>query len=142
MVKIISDTSTLYSIDEAKQRGFDVSPLSVTINDNTYEEFEDITTEEFIEIINQGHIPKSSQPSIGRVKDLYDSYPDDQILNITMADGLSGTYKSAELAKTMANNPENITVFNSKTLCGPHRTIVETAVDMAKNGSESQLFFI
>ena len=36
MVRIISDTSTLYSTAQAAEAGFAVSPLSVTINGKTY----------------------------------------------------------------------------------------------------------
>lgn len=131
MIRIISDTSTLYSVSEAEKKGIYVSPLSVTINDKTYEEFEEIQTEEFVDLIRQGHIPLSSQPAIGKVVDLYDQFPEDEILNITMADGLSGTYQSALMAKNMVENNERITVLNSKTLCGPHRTLVEYAKQMA-----------
>lgn len=43
--------------------------LIVTINGKTYREYEDINTEEFINIINEGHIPVSSQPAIwGSIK--------------------------------------------------------------------------
>lgn len=131
MIRIISDTSTLYSVSEAEEKGIYVSPLAVTINDKTYEEFEEIQTEEFVELIHQGHIPLSSQPAIGRVVDLYNRFPEDEILNITMADGLSGTYQSALLAKNMVDDSERITVLNSKTLCGPHRTLVEHAKRLA-----------
>lgn len=131
MIRIISDTSTLYSVSEAEKKGIYVSPLAVTINDKTYEEFEEIQTEEFVDLIHQGHIPLSSQPAIGKVVDLYDQFPEDEILNITMADGLSGTYQSALMAKSMVENNERITVLNSKTLCGPHRTLVEYAKQMA-----------
>lgn len=131
MIRIISDTSTLYSVSEAEEKGIYVSPLAVTINDTTYEEFNDIQTEEFVDLIHQGHIPLSSQPAIGRVVDLYNRFPEDEILNITMADGLSGTYQSAILAKDMAKDSERITVLNSKTLCGPHRTLVEHAKHLA-----------
>ena len=39
MIRIVSDTSTLYSTSQARESGFDVSPLSVTINNQTYREF-------------------------------------------------------------------------------------------------------
>ena len=65
MVRIVSDTSTLYSTAQAREAGFDVSPLSVTINGETYREFDEISSEEFVSIINQGHMPTSSQPAIG-----------------------------------------------------------------------------
>ena len=40
MIRIVADTSTLYSTAQAKDAGFDVSPLSVTINGQTYREFD------------------------------------------------------------------------------------------------------
>ncbi len=131
MVRIISDTSTLYSIKEGLKIGLDIAPLSVFIKNKTYIELEEIETEEFIKIINEGYIPTSSQPSIGKVIELYNKYPKDEIINITMADGLSGTYNTACMAKTMVDNPDRITVLNSKTLCGPHRYLVETALNLS-----------
>lgn len=140
MVRIISDSSTLYSVQEAKDNGLEIIPLTVTINDVTYKEFEEINTEEFIDIINEGHVPISSQPSIGEVIDLYNKYPNEEIINISMADGLSGTYTSACTAKGLADNPENIEVVNSKTLSGPHRYIVDVAVKLAKiNKSKDEI---
>ena len=98
MIRIVSDTSTLYSTSQARESGFDVSPLSVTINNQTYREFDEISSEEFVSIIRQGHMPTSSQPAIGAVAALYEKYADDEILNIAMAHGLSGTYSSAVAA--------------------------------------------
>lgn len=134
MIKIISDSSTLYSIKEGQANNVDIAPLSVTINDKTYREFEDIETKEFIDIINEGSIPKSSQPSIGEVIELYKKNKDAEIINISMADGLSGTYNSACIAKSMDENPDRIDVINSKTLCGPHRYLVDLAVKLAEKG--------
>ena len=92
MVRIISDTSTLYSTTQARENGFDVSPLSVAIAGKSYREFDEITSEEFVAIIRQGHMPTSSQPAIGEVEALMNRYPDDEIINVAMAAGLSGTY--------------------------------------------------
>ena len=133
MVRIVSDTSTLYSTAQAIEAGFRVSPLSVTIAGNSYKEFEEISSEEFVGIINQGNLPVSSQPSIGDVVAMYEQYPDDEILNISMAMGLSGTYQSAVSAAEIAGGGERIRVINSRTLCGPHRYLVEKAVELAKN---------
>ena len=44
MIRIVSDTSTLYSTTQAREAGFDVSPLSVTIADKTYREFDEISS--------------------------------------------------------------------------------------------------
>lgn len=131
MIRIVSDSSTLYTVEEGLKNNIDIAPLSVTINNKTYIENEEITTEEFIDIINEGHVPISSQPSIGQVVDIYNKYPNDEIINISMADGLSGTYNSACTAKTLAEHPENIDVVNSKTLCLPHKYLVDVAAKLA-----------
>lgn len=136
MLKIMSDTSTLYSPAQAEEIGLCVVPLSVTINGTSYREFEEIGSKEFVEIINQGHMPTSSQPAVGEVLDAYHKYADCEILNISMADGLSGTYASAVAAKQAMENGDHVTVVNSKTLCGPHRYMVQKAVKMASEGFE------
>ena len=138
MVRILADTSTLYSTTQAEQAGFHVSPLSVTIAGNSYREFDEISAEEFVAIIRQGHMPTSSQPAIGAVADLYARFCEDEILNIAMAHGLSGTYSNAVSAAQMSEDPDRITVLNTRTLCGPHRYLTEIAVKMAAAGASRQ----
>ena len=60
MIRIISDSSTLYSVEEGIKNNIDIVPLTVTIDGNTYKENEEINSEEFIEIINKGNMPISS----------------------------------------------------------------------------------
>ena len=134
MVRIVSDTSTLDSTTQATEAGFTVAPLSVTIAGKSYREFDEITSEEFVEIIRQGHMPTSSQPAIGEVVDMYNQYPGEEIINVTMALGLSGTYTSAVAAAQMCDHADKISVINTRTLCGPHRYLVEKAVQWAKEG--------
>lgn len=138
MIRIVSDSSTLYSIEEGKEIGVEILPLSVTIDNDTYKENEEITTEKFIDIINKGHLPITSQPAIGDVINIYEKYPDDEIINITMADGLSGTYSTACSAKAIVENPDRIEVINSKTLCGPEKYLVDTAINLANDGKSKE----
>ena len=134
MVRIVSDTSTLYSTAQAEQAGFAVSPLSVTINGKSYREFDEISSEQFVSIIHEGHMPTSSQPAVGEIAAMYERYAGEEIINIAMAEGLSGTYNGAVAAAGMVDDGD-ITVINSRTLCGPHRYMVEKAVEMANNGA-------
>lgn len=138
MIRIISDSSSLYSVEKGQANGVIIAPLTVTINGQTYREYEDIKTSEFIDIINEGHIPTSSQPSIGEVLEIYKKYEEDEIINISMADGLSGTYNSACMAREMDDNKERISVINSKTLCGPEKYLVDLAVALNKLGKSRQ----
>ena len=95
MVRIVADTSTLYSTAQAREAGFAVSALSVSIAGKNYREFDEISAEEFVDIIRQGHMPTSSQPALGEVEALYNEFSGEEILNVAMAHGLSGTYTSA-----------------------------------------------
>ncbi|WP_455486785.1 DegV family protein, partial [Clostridium sp.] len=63
-------------------------------------------------------------------------YEEDEIINISMADGLSGTYNSACVARGMAENPERIHVINSETLCGPQKYLVDLAAALVEEGKE------
>lgn len=134
IVRIVSDTSTLYSSAEAQQVGFSVSPLSVTVAGRTYREFDEIGSKEFVELVLQGHLPTSSQPAVGEVAELYSQFGGEDVLNIAMADGLSGTYGGAVAAAELCGGEARVTVLNSRTLCGPHRYLVENAVSMSTAG--------
>ncbi len=133
MVKIITDSSPLYTKEEAQKLGFTAIPLCISIDDWSFRDLE-VDTNNFYKKIEDGFIPKSSQPPIGEVISAYEENLNDEIINIAMADGLSGTYQSACAAKETVQNSDNITVFNSRTLCGPHRYIVDLAVKMSKLG--------
>ena len=134
MVRIVADTSTLYSTAQARAAGFAVSALSVTIAGKSYREFDEISAEEIVDIIRQGHMPTSSQPAIGEVEALYNEFAGEKILNVAMAHGLSGTYTSACAAAELCDHADQIHVINTRTLCGPHRYLVEKAVEWAKAG--------
>ena len=136
MVRIVADTSTLYSTAQAREAGFAVSALSVTIAGKSYREFDEISAEEFVSIIRQGHMPTSSQPAIGEVEALYNAFAGEEILNVAMAHGLSGTYTSARAAAELCDHAEKIHVINTRTLCGPHRYLVEQTVRWAKDGQD------
>ena len=125
----------MYSTKEAREAGFAVSPLAVTIAGESYRELDEMSAKRFVEIIGEGHMPISSQPAIGEVMALYEEFAGDEVLNITIADGLSGTYSSAVSAANMTEHAGKITVHNTETLCGPHRYMVELATKLAAAGA-------
>ena len=50
MVRIVSDTSTMYSTSQAREAGFSVSPLAVTIAGQSFRELDKMPAEEFVSI--------------------------------------------------------------------------------------------
>ena len=133
-MKIITGTGALLSPKEGEKIGVDVLPLNVIADKKSYKEYVDVTSQEFLDIVKEGHVPSSSQPSIGETMELFEKYPEEDILVINMADGLSGTYQSTVSAKESVEHSENIHVINSMTLCGPQRYLVEKAVALREQG--------
>ena len=132
-MKIITDSSSLFSSMEAKKNGFQVIPVSVMMNGRSYKDYEEITSEEMLAHIVQGAVPKSSQPAIGEMLEAYE-VTNDEILMLTIGDGLSGTYSNAVGAKNSLDNNEHIHVVNTQTLAGAYHYIVEKAVKLKNEG--------
>ena len=132
-MKIIADTATLIPPAEGESRGMTIIPVCVSINDKTYRDYSQITSGEFLDMIAQGGVPASSQPAIGDILDVLDS-GDEEMLFLTVGDGLSGAYQTAMGARNLAEDPERIHVVNSKTLGGPLRYLARKAVQLKEQG--------
>lgn len=136
MIRILTDSSALFSIQEGHAAGIDVVPLQISVQGKSYREYEEINARQLYDLILAGHQPTSSLPSLGEVMQYFNSHPNEEILVLCMADGLSGTYASiAAMADTLnLERSEKIHVLNTKTLCGPHRRLVELAVKLRQEG--------
>lgn len=143
MIKIVTDSSSLLTIEDGRAMGVESIPLCVCIETCNYRDLQ-VDMKLFYDQIKAGGIPTSSQPPIGDILEIYEQYKGSQIINITMADGLSGTYQTAMAAREMMDHKNDITVVNSETLCGPHRYMVEEAKQMVDEGEslESILEFL
>ena len=143
-MKIVTDSASLYSPAEGKQQGFTVIPACVINNGQTYKDFEDISSEDFLHMIKKGDMPTSSQPAIGDVLEVFEDNTED-ILYLSIGDGLSGTYQNAMGAKNIMDQNAHIHILDTKTLAGPQRYLVQKALklrdagfDLAKIKSELQ----
>ncbi len=132
-MKIIADTATLIPPAEGESQGMTIIPVCVSINDETYQDYSQITSAEFLKYIAEGGVPSSSQPAIGDILDVLDS-SDEEMLFLTVGDGLSGAYQTAMGARNLSENPDQIHVLNSKTLAGPLRYLAKKAVSLKEQG--------
>ena len=132
-MKIIADTATLISSKEGTDMGITVVPVCVSINDRTYKDYDDISSEEFISLIENGGVPTSSQPSVGDILEVFEGDCEEKLF-ITVGDGLSGAYQTAVGAKNAMENNSHIHVVNSKTLGGPLRYLVKKAIALKEQG--------
>lgn len=132
-MKIIADTPTLYSPQEGKDLGITVIPACTIIDGTVYRDFEDISVDEFMEKIDQGAVPTTSQPAIGDILDVFEETKD-EILFLPIGDGLSGTYQNAVGAKNSIDDNEHIHIVDTKTLAGPQRYLVQKAMKLKELG--------
>ena len=129
-MKIVSDSSVMLSVQEGAARGIEILPLAVTIGGETWLEYEEIATDDFLARVRAGAMPQSSCPPPHATLEAYDT--DDEVLHLTMADGLSGAYGVAHGLAKQAPHPDRVHVVNSQTLCAPHRALALAAVELAK----------
>lgn len=98
MVKIVTDSVTGLSADEARERDIAVASLFVNWNGVEYVE-SDLDVEEFYAKIADmvDNTPTSSQPSQHELEEIFEkiSQDGDELLGVFLSSGLSGTYEGA-----------------------------------------------
>lgn len=132
-MKIISDTASLFSIKEGKEAGVIIVPACVISEGQVYKDYEDITGEGFLEMIQSGTTPTSSQPAIGDLMEAFEEAKEDT-LALFIGDGLSGGYQNAVGAKNSMENSDHIRILDTRTLAGAERYLVQKAVLLKNKG--------
>ena len=113
---IVTDSTSDLSQDYLNDNNIHVVPLNLSIDGVSYVDQIDINSEDYIQRIEEGADVKTSQPSIGKFIELYNTLGDngDEIISIHMTSGLSGTYQTALQASQMTDS--NVTVIDSKSI--------------------------
>ncbi len=135
MIKIVTDSSSDLTMQEAKELDVQIIPLTISIGEDSYLDGVDITPEEFIEKMEESdNFPKSSQPAIGELLKLYNQLAEDgsEVLSIHLSGKLSGTSESAKAAATMSGR--KVTVVDSLFISKALGFQVREAARMAKKG--------
>mgnify|MGYP001019727187 CR=1 FL=1 len=128
-MKLITDTGSMISQKQAEDLNIILLPLQVAVDGKNYRDYFELDSDDFIEMIKESN-PTSSQPAIGEVMNAYESV--EEALHITMTKGLSATYDSA-LGVIEGNNIKHIKLFNSKTLAGTQKYLVELAASLIEH---------
>ena len=82
------------------ERKIPVVPLNCTIDDKTYRDMYDLSSEEFYRMLRAGAMPVTSQPSPQAAMDILEPILKEgkDILHLAFSSGLSGTYNSMRIA--------------------------------------------
>lgn len=132
-MKIITDTSALYTLQEGKELGIEVIPACALVDGVVYRDYEDISSEEFLRLLGEGKVATSSQPAIGDLIDIFEG-TQEEILYLAIGDGLSGTYQNAMGARNSVEQNEHIYIIDTQTLGGAQHFLVQKAIKLKKEG--------
>ena len=94
--------------------GIIVLSLKVNFGEEQFIDKVTLSSEEFYEkLVASEEIPTTTLLNPQDFLDVYEQYPDEDLIVITLAKELSGTYQSANIAKDMTDR-DNIHIIDSK----------------------------
>lgn len=139
-IKILIDSASDISIDEAKELGIELIPLKVSFGEKEYLDGVDLLPKQFYEkLIETDELPKTSQITPDRFLDSYEKLTSDgsQLLVITISSKLSNTYNSAVLASQ--EYKDKVFVVDSLNAAVGERLLCEYAIRLIKQGFDIDL---
>lgn len=121
-VKIVTDSTSYISKDEAKSLDISIVSLNVVLNGQSFREVDLDNNTFYKEMDKSGEIPTSSQPSMDEMLNTFKSIAKDgnDIVGIFLSSKMSGTYSTAHLIKDMVKEEYpnvKIEIVDSTTNC-------------------------
>lgn len=138
-VRIITDSPSDITREEAKELNINIVPLKINVDGASYREGIDITTDEFYERLEASEeLPTTSTPSPEDFLEYYKvaKEAEDDVIVITLASSLSGTYQCANLAKDMSEY-SNIHVIDSEQAALGEMVLVRYAIQLRDEGKSA-----
>ncbi len=134
-VKVMTDSGSCMDKKEAEGFGLEFLPLQISIEDKTYLDGVDLTTEELYDFLDKGYLPRTSMPPLGMIEDKFEEYKNEgvtDVILITLSSGLSGT-NSAIQASGMSHGIK-VHTLDIYTTLAPQRYWAISAAKLAKEG--------
>ena len=131
---ILTDTNSGITPKQAEKDGIYLIPMPVLINDKTYFEGVDLTHEELYRLMREDAEPKTSQPAVGVLTDMWDKIleSNDELVYIPMSSGLSG---SCATAKALASDYDGrVQVADTHRISATMKHCVYDALALAEQG--------
>jgi DegV family protein with EDD domain len=138
MLRVITDSTSDLTLDNMKEMGIDIMPLTVRFGEEVYETIYEISNEEFFEkMATYEEKPCTSQVNPLQFEETFARYlkQGDEIICINIGSKLSGTYQSAVIAAREVNpEGDRISVIDTKSVSVVEIMAVERAIQMASEG--------
>ena len=134
---VVMDSTGYLTPDILTKCQIHIIPLTVTIDAQTYPETDLSNTDFLAKIAATSVLSVTSQPSVGAFLELYEGLfaaGYQEIVSIHLSQKISGTVRSAEMAKSMASRPD-IHVFDSGSAALGLGLLAWTAGEWALDGA-------
>ena len=143
-IAVVTDSTSDVTVQEAKDNDITVVPIPVIIDDKTYLDKVDITAEKLFETQRNGaSFPKTSQPSLGTMLELFDKLHAEgyeAIITITLTSAISGFYNT--LLTVAKDHPEyNLHPYDSGMTVRSIGYLALAAARMAKKDKSVEEIF-
>ncbi|MCC8142021.1 MAG: DegV family protein [Lachnospiraceae bacterium] len=139
MVRIVLDSSSDYLPEEFEEKQMEMVPFSVTFGSKTYQDGIDITRDEYFDmLIREDEFPTTSQPSPALFLEHFEAAKEagDEVVCMTLAGALSGSYQSAMVAKDMAEY-DDIYVIDPQNATAGIQMLANYACDLRDQGKSA-----
>ena len=141
MIKIFTDSTSYIPKDLQKKYDIKVLSLSVSLDGKEYIEVETSNEEFFEHIASSKEFPKSSQPSLENVYDVFKAEleSNNQIVGVFVSSKMSGTFQTACMVRDdlLTKHPKaSITLIDSKSNCMQLGLAVLAAAEANADGAD------
>jgi DegV family protein with EDD domain len=139
-VAVVTDSTADIPREERERLGIEMVPLKVHFGDEVYLDNIDLTPGQFYQKLRAfDGLPTTSQPSPGDFLEVYKRLAESghAIVSIHLSSAMSGTYQSAQLARSMLPDAD-ITVIDGRSVTYGLGMLVVGAAEAAAAGASSR----
>lgn len=137
-ILIACDTSSGINVQVAKENNIVLIPMSIEINGKTYLDQVDINNELLCNYLKAKATPKTSQPNLGLVEELFEEWKKSDyevIMLFTCSSDLSGTNHSYHMLKNQLDM-HNMIIIDTRSIGAPIMDVVLTAKKLVDEGED------
>ena len=138
-IAIVTDTGSNLSFEQAKELGIYLLPLQITIDETTYQDTLEISTQDIYKELAKGKMPKTSMVAYQKIYDLFEELKKeyDTVFAVPLTNGLS---TNASTMQSIARELEmNVHVIDMYSTCQLEKHVaiwIKKLVDEGKSSEE------
>ncbi|MGY3777206.1 DegV family protein [Isobaculum melis] len=137
-IAVLTDSTAYLSEEQYQDEDLYMIPLSVILDNESYREEVDITSQEYFERIRDlKKLPTTTQPATGEIVTLFETLAKDYdaVISIHLSSKISGTYQNVMTAATMVEGIE-VFPYDSGISCSAQGYFALEALRLSKAGKK------